>query len=99
MFEPLKFMHFPIRISSAIQNKLPNEAKCRQMTELTRVTIKEAAAEANIGYIAVSGVFHGHETFSADPLILDLFDRSAAHPNQKCYAKIEEMIANYLQAE
>ncbi|UJR11709.1 hypothetical protein I4U23_015890 [Adineta vaga] len=80
-------------------NKLPNEAKCRQMMELITTTVREAAAEANIGYIDVSGAFRGHEMYSQDPFIWGLFDRSAAHPNQKGYAKMGEMVAEYLQAE
>ena len=69
-------------------NKLPNEAKCREMMNAMTQITKDAAAEANIGYIDVSGAFRGHEMFSSDPFIWGLFDRFAAHPNQKGYAKM-----------
>ncbi|CAF1035605.1 unnamed protein product [Adineta steineri] len=80
-------------------NKLPNESKCRLMMELLTTTIKEAAAEANIGYIDVSGAFKGHEMYSEEPFIWGLFDKSAAHPNQKGYTKMGEIVAAHLQAE
>jgi lysophospholipase L1-like esterase len=37
--------------------------------------------------------------YSAQPFIWHLFDRSTAHPNQKGYAKMGEIVAAHLQTE
>jgi hypothetical protein len=70
------------------------------MTILTN-TIKEATKEANIDFIeSVKTAFLGHEMFSADPYVDDIFAPSnAAHPNAKGYAKIGQLVAAHLLSE
>ncbi|CAF1610496.1 unnamed protein product, partial [Didymodactylos carnosus] len=85
----------------SVGNKIPNEANCHRMMDVLTATIKDAASEANIGFIdSIQTAFKGHEMYSSDPYVDDFFaSKNAAHPNAKGYAKIGQLVAAYLQSQ
>jgi len=84
----------------SVSNKIPYEAKSHQVIKILKNVVRDAAAEANIGYIdSVVSAFLGHEMYSADPYIDDFnHPTNPLHPNLKGYAKIGELVAAHLQA-
>ncbi|UJR18360.1 hypothetical protein I4U23_005263 [Adineta vaga] len=82
-------------------NKVPNENDCRRLIDHLANTIKEAADDAKIGFIAdIKTAFTGHEIFSTDPYADDyLHPKNAAHPNVKGYARLGEVVANFLKSQ
>ncbi|UJR11989.1 hypothetical protein I4U23_016167 [Adineta vaga] len=85
----------------SVGNKIPNEENGHKIYHHISTTIKEAAAEAGIGFIeAVTTAFAGHEIYSADPYADDYFHpKNPIHANAKGCAKIGEVIANYIRLE
>ncbi|CAF1152424.1 unnamed protein product [Adineta steineri] len=85
----------------SVGNKIPNEHDCHRLIDHFTNIIKEAADEVHIGFIAdVKTAFAGHEVLSTDPYADDYFHpKNAAHPNAKGYAKIGEVVANYLRSQ
>ncbi|CAF0847502.1 unnamed protein product [Didymodactylos carnosus] len=84
----------------SVGNKIPYEAESHRVLKALNNCVRNAAADANIGYIdSVISSFLGHEMYSVDPYI-DNFNHptNALHPNLKGYAKIGEVVAAYLQA-
>jgi lysophospholipase L1-like esterase len=84
----------------SVGNKAPYEAESHRIMQALNTLVKNAAIDANIGYIeSVVGAFLGHEMYSADPYIDDFsHPTNALHPNLKGYAKIGEVVAAYIQA-
>ncbi|CAF1361463.1 unnamed protein product [Adineta ricciae] len=82
-------------------NKIPNEADAHRLVKHLSETVKEAATVAGIGFIeAVTTAFAGHEIFSVDPYADDYFHpKNAVHANKKGYARVGEVVANYLRSE
>jgi lysophospholipase L1-like esterase len=84
----------------SVGNKIPYEAELHRVIKAINNAERDAAVEANIGYIdSVVSAFLSHEMYSADPYI-DNFNHptNLLHPNLKGYVKIGEVIAAYLQA-
>jgi lysophospholipase L1-like esterase len=84
----------------SVESTDPFEAVSHRLMQALNNCVKNAAAEANIGYIdSVVTAFVGHEMYSPDPYI-DNFSHptNALHPNLKGYAKIGELVAAHLQA-
>ena len=85
----------------SVGNQVPYEAESRRVLQALNRCIRDAAAEASIGYIdSVISSFVGHEMYSLDPYI-DNFNHStnALHPNLKGYAQIGEVVAAHLQRD
>ncbi|UJR35539.1 hypothetical protein I4U23_028293 [Adineta vaga] len=83
----------------SVGNKVPNENDAHRLVTVIADTIKAAADEAGIGYIAaVKTAFAGHEMYSEDPYAPGLTGSGAAHPNAKGYRKIGEVVAEHLKA-
>jgi lysophospholipase L1-like esterase len=83
----------------SVGNKAPYEAESHRIFQGLNNLVKNAAADANLGYIdSVISAFLGHEMYSDDPYIDGFNHPNALHPNLKGYAKIGEVVAAYLQA-
>ncbi|CAF1241961.1 unnamed protein product [Adineta steineri] len=83
----------------SVGNKIPNEADAHRLMDLLSDTIKAASQEAGIDFIeAVKTAFAGHEIYSADPYAAGFNEPGAAHPNQKGYYKIGEVVADYIKS-
>jgi hypothetical protein len=83
----------------SVGNKIPNEGDAHRLMDLLANTVKAAAEEAGIGFIEpVKTAFAGHEMYSADPYAPGFTEPGAAHPNQKGYYKIGEIVASYLKS-
>ncbi len=84
----------------SVGNKVPYEVECHQVFQAINNVVKNAAAEANIGFIdSVIPAFLGHEMYSADSYA-DGFDHpeNLLHPNQKGYTKIGQVVAAYIES-
>ncbi len=84
----------------SVGNKIPYEAECHRVYQALNNVVRNAAAEANIGFIdTVITAFVGHEIYSADPYA-DGFDHpdNLYHPNLKGYAKIGQVVAAYIKS-
>lgn len=84
----------------SVGNKVPYEAESHQVLQAINDVVRNAAAEANIGFIdSVIPAFLGHEMYSADPYA-DGFDHpeNLFHPNLKGYAKIGQVVAAYIKS-
>lgn len=85
----------------SVGNKIPYEAESHRVIQALNNVVRNAATEANIGFIEpVISAFLGHELYSADPYA-DGFDHpgNLFHPNQKGYNKIGEVVAAYIKAQ
>jgi lysophospholipase L1-like esterase len=84
----------------SVGNKIPYEAECHRVFQAINNVVRNAATEANIGFIdSVISAFLGHEMYSADPYA-DGFDhpQNLYHPNLKGYAKIGQVVAVYIKS-
>ncbi|CAF1340969.1 unnamed protein product [Adineta steineri] len=83
----------------SVGDKIPNEADGHRLMDLYSNTIKAASQEAGIGFIEpVKSAFAGHEMYSADPYVLGFDEPNAAHPNEKGFYKIGEVVADYIKS-
>ena len=83
----------------SVGNRVPYEYESHKILQALNKLVEDAAAEANIYYVAtVVSAFLDHEMYSSDPYIDDFkHPTNAVHPNLKGYAKIGEVLAAYLQ--
>ncbi|CAF1298917.1 unnamed protein product [Adineta ricciae] len=83
----------------SVGNRVPYEYESHKIIQTLNKLVEDAAAEANIYYVAaVVSAFRDHEMYSLDPYIDDFkHPTNPVHPNLKGHAKIGEVLAAYLQ--
>ncbi|CAF3603204.1 unnamed protein product [Rotaria sp. Silwood1] len=83
----------------SVGNKIPYEAESHKILEAINNAVRNAAAEAKIGFIdSVIPAFLGHEMYSADPYADGLDNlKNVFHPNQKGYEMIGKVVAAYIK--
>lgn len=84
----------------SVGNKIPYEAESHRVFQAMNDVIRKAAAETNIEFVdPVITAFLGHEMYSADPYADGLDNpKNLFHPNLKGYAKIGQVVADYIKS-